>query len=53
EGASAQRLLRAGKLLLERQPLRAFGGHVTDVEMAPELISLLLTQGLFLLAGDR
>lgn len=26
EGASVQRLLRAGKLLLERQPQRAFGG---------------------------
>lgn len=28
-------------------------GHVMEVEMARELISLLLTHGLFLLAGDR
>lgn len=33
--------------------LCSYEGHVMEVEMARELISLLLTHGLFLLAGDR
>ena len=36
EGASVQRLLRAGKLLLERQPPRAFGGDPRFLTLAAE-----------------